>query len=393
MLPDNVRWLAAGASAGLAVDLSLYPIDTLKTRLQSHQGFYAAGGFKNVYRGMGSVALGSAPGSALFFLTYSSMKQLFKTDCTLFCRRLVIDCTFKLNQSFDNDNNEAVWCDAVRASFGEFAACLVRVPTEVVKQRAQVSSGASIGQITRQLWQTNGLATFYRGFGSTLTREIPFAFVEYPLWEYLKRKWAINADGTVVPLKSALCGSVAGAISAGVTTPLDVAKTRIMLGSTSSSSTYLVLMEIAKREGYRQLFSGTLPRCTWMGIGGCIYFFAYEYNASGINVLFKTSRCDYNAHAEVGDTILDCVINNDLPIDGFGACEGSMECSTCHVILESDHFARLAELSTAELDLLDEVPQPQKTSRLGCQVILTKADKPQITITVPSERHDARTSN
>lgn len=80
---DSVRWLISGASAGLAVDLSLYPIDTLKTRLQSKQGFQAAGGFKNIYRGMGSVALGSAPGSALFFVTYSSMKRLFKNDCTL----------------------------------------------------------------------------------------------------------------------------------------------------------------------------------------------------------------------------------------------------------------------------------------------------------------------
>lgn len=80
---DNVRWLVAGASAGLAVDLSLFPLDTLKTRLQSQQGFYAAGGFRSIYSGMGSVALGSAPGSALFFLTYSSMKQLYKNDCTL----------------------------------------------------------------------------------------------------------------------------------------------------------------------------------------------------------------------------------------------------------------------------------------------------------------------
>jgi solute carrier family 25 S-adenosylmethionine transporter 26 len=87
-----------------------------------------------------------------------------------------------------------VWCDVLRASCGEFAACLVRVPTEVVKQRAQVSAGASIGQISRQLWQSNGISTFYKGFGSTLAREIPFAFLEYPLWEYLKRKWAVNVS-------------------------------------------------------------------------------------------------------------------------------------------------------------------------------------------------------
>lgn len=86
----------------------------------------------------------------------------------------------------------AVWFDAFRASCGEFTACLVRVPTEIVKQRAQVSSNTTIGQVSRELLRSNGITGFYRGFGSTLTREIPFAFIEYPLWEYLKRKWALN---------------------------------------------------------------------------------------------------------------------------------------------------------------------------------------------------------
>lgn len=44
------------------VDLFFYPIDTLKTRLQSNQGFIQSGGFKNIYKGVGSVALGGAPG-------------------------------------------------------------------------------------------------------------------------------------------------------------------------------------------------------------------------------------------------------------------------------------------------------------------------------------------
>lgn len=81
---ESVRWLISGASAGLAVDLSLYPLDTLKTRLQSQNGFRASGGFRHLYRGMGSVALGSAPGSALFFVTYSSMRSMFKRECRLF---------------------------------------------------------------------------------------------------------------------------------------------------------------------------------------------------------------------------------------------------------------------------------------------------------------------
>lgn len=48
------------------MDLLFFPIDTLKTRLQSAQGFIGAGGFKGVYRGVGSVLVGSAPGGVRF---------------------------------------------------------------------------------------------------------------------------------------------------------------------------------------------------------------------------------------------------------------------------------------------------------------------------------------
>lgn len=68
--------LMAGAASGLSVDLLFYPIDTIKTRLQSAQGFWKSGGFAGVYRGMGSVAVGSAPGASIFFVTYESSKSL-----------------------------------------------------------------------------------------------------------------------------------------------------------------------------------------------------------------------------------------------------------------------------------------------------------------------------
>ena len=46
----------------MTVDLCLYPLDTIKTRMQAKEGFFKSGGFKGIYRGIGAVAIGSVPG-------------------------------------------------------------------------------------------------------------------------------------------------------------------------------------------------------------------------------------------------------------------------------------------------------------------------------------------
>jgi solute carrier family 25 (mitochondrial S-adenosylmethionine transporter), member 26 len=46
----------------MTVDLCLYPLDTVKTRMQAPGGFFKSGGFKGIYRGIGAVAIGSVPG-------------------------------------------------------------------------------------------------------------------------------------------------------------------------------------------------------------------------------------------------------------------------------------------------------------------------------------------
>ena len=68
MLVDPIA-ASAGAFAGVAVDVSLFPIDTIKTRLQAPGGFLANGGWRGIYKGIGSVSAGSAP-SGLSSLSY-----------------------------------------------------------------------------------------------------------------------------------------------------------------------------------------------------------------------------------------------------------------------------------------------------------------------------------
>ncbi len=94
--------------------------------------------------------------------------------------------------------------------------------------------------------------------------------------------------------------------------------------------------------------------------------------------------------AKLGDNLLDVIIDNDVDIDGFGACEGTLACSTCHLIFNEQNYEALPEKPTdEELDMLDLAFGLRDTSRLGCQVIVT-ADMDGWEIHVPENVADAR---
>jgi 2Fe-2S ferredoxin len=60
-------------------------------------------------------------------------------------------------------------------------------------------------------------------------------------------------------------------------------------------------------------------------------------------------------------------------VDIEGACEGSLACSTCHVIVDGEWFGKLTKPTEDEEDMLDLAFDLQETSRLGCQLIMTDA--------------------
>ncbi|XP_066999452.2 adrenodoxin-like protein 2, mitochondrial [Anabrus simplex] len=98
------------------------------------------------------------------------------------------------------------------------------------------------------------------------------------------------------------------------------------------------------------------------------------------------------AKCKEGDSLLDVVVNNDLDLEGYGACEGTLTCSTCHLILKKEDFDRLPEKPTdEELDMLDLAYDLTDTSRLGCQITMTK-DLDGLEVKVPASVNDARSS-
>jgi solute carrier family 25 (mitochondrial S-adenosylmethionine transporter), member 26 len=271
--PTFTTALLSGALAGTTVDLSLYPLDTLKTRLQSSSGFLASGGFTGIYRGVGSAIIGSAPGAALFFCTYEYTKGF------LSARRKVQEVT---------GGSAWEWTAPIEhmlaASLGEVAACAVRVPTEVVKQRAQAGQYPSSVSALRGILSRGSIVGFpgvwmelYRGWSVTIMREVPFTVIQFPLWESMKEyRRRTSGREEISALESAIFGSVSGAVAAGFTTPLDVLKTRMMLAKEKTALIPL-LKQILKDSGPRAFFAGIGPRVLWISAGGAIFLGSYQW--------------------------------------------------------------------------------------------------------------------
>uniref|UniRef100_A0AAQ4R9V1 Mitochondrial S-adenosylmethionine carrier protein n=1 Tax=Gasterosteus aculeatus aculeatus TaxID=481459 RepID=A0AAQ4R9V1_GASAC len=188
---EFVASLVAGGCAGMCVDLTLFPLDTVKTRLQSPQGFYKAGGFRGIYAGVPSAAVGSFPNAAAFFVTYEYTKSLLGAGGPLAAV------------------HAAPVAHMLAASLGEIVACLIRVPTEVIKQRTQASPSSTTYHTLLATLREEGVRGLYRGYGSTVLREIPFSLVQFPLWEYLKTLWSRRQGHTLYSWQAAVCGAFA----------------------------------------------------------------------------------------------------------------------------------------------------------------------------------------
>jgi hypothetical protein len=126
-----------------------------------------------------------------------------------------------------------------------------------VKQRSQTGAkGTKSWDVAKAVYHSAGLRGFYRGFGTTVAREvrfffiasltdlthltiminrqIPFTCLQFPMYERLKlilarRRTESGRVQDLAATDAAMCGSLAGGVAAAITTPLDLCKTRIML--------------------------------------------------------------------------------------------------------------------------------------------------------------------
>lgn len=94
----------------------------------------------------------------------------------------------------------------------------------------------------------------------------------------------------------------------------------------------------------------------------------------------------HEVDAPLGLSVLEIAHKHSLDLEG--ACEGSLACSTCHIIVEPEWFDVLNEASEDEEDMLDLAFGLTKTSRLGCQIIM-REELDGLTVRLPGGSNNA----
>ena len=109
-----------------------------------------------------------------------------------------------------------------------------------------------------------------------------------------------------------------------------------------------------------------------------------------VKIIFICKGVKKEFQVPVGTTVLEAAHNNNIDLEG--ACEGSLACSTCHVIVDKNYYNQLEEASEDEEDMLDLAFGLTPTSRLGCQITMTK-ELDGLTLTIPDETRNISLNN
>ncbi len=102
-------------------------------------------------------------------------------------------------------------------------------------------------------------------------------------------------------------------------------------------------------------------------------------------VFIETNGNRNEVNAPIGLSVMEIAHRHGVDIEG--ACDGSLACSTCHVIVDPAWAGRLDEASEDEEDMLDLAFGLAETSRLGCQIIMSE-ELDGLTVKLPQETHN-----
>lgn len=268
--------MAAGALAGISEHVVMYPLDSLKTRMQvlsapanavqALRRALSADKARQLWRGVWSVILGAGPAHAVHFG--------------------VLEAVADLATSYGLAGIPAT---ALAGASATIAADALMNPFDVVKQRLQIgaagpgASGApAVLRTFRRIYAAEGLSAFYVSYPTTLAISIPYNAVQFSVYEQVKQ-W-LNPTDAYSPATHIISGGVAGAAAAALTTPLDVAKTVLQTRGASQDPQVRAVRGMAdaigliwRRDGLRGFSRGLAPRVLTAIPSTAICWMSYEF--------------------------------------------------------------------------------------------------------------------
>ncbi|KAK3229825.1 hypothetical protein Dsin_001706 [Dipteronia sinensis] len=269
---------AGGGIAGAFTYVCLHPLDTIKTKLQTKGAsqLYAntfdaivktfqTKGILGFYRGVSAVIVGSTASSAVYFGT----------------------CEFGKSILSKLEMYPSVLIPPSAGAMGNIVSSAIMVPKELITQRMQAGAKGRSWEVLLKILEKDGFLGLYAGYSATLLRNLPAGVLSYSSFEYLKAAvLSRTKNDHLEPIQSVCCGALAGAISASITTPLDVVKTRLMTqihGETVNNMAAVMYngvaataRQILKEEGWVGLTRGMGPRVVHSACFSALGYFAFE---------------------------------------------------------------------------------------------------------------------
>jgi hypothetical protein len=274
----------AGSLATMVADMSMHPMDCIKTLQQSDQGMGltvpqaaqwigAQAGLAGFYKGFGTYAVCDSIGGALKFTTFELGKRKLQPFLS------------------QGATKNAVLFACAGVAF--VASSVITVPGELLKQQLQMGHYDGLWEATTSIWQTQGVAGFYQGYEGVFLRDVPYTAMELGLYEMLKNNFCslqqqLQKESTAAPTAATttslgpsmeiLAAGLTGAIVGLLTTPLDTIKTKMMVDSDYMGCSFWdTLMLTVQDHGASSVWVGSLARVAWLLPATAIYLPTYDF--------------------------------------------------------------------------------------------------------------------
>jgi solute carrier family 25 protein 39/40 len=222
-------------------------------------------GLTSLWSGLPPTLFMAFPQVVLYFTTYEEVKTLL---------------------GYHEINNPNPILPILSGGIARVIAVTAVSPLELIRTKVQSEklNYRDLAQTVRNAIKTQGFQSLYRGWVSTVWRDVPFSMIYWFNYESFKTFVMRHQNNrTMNSLETFACGAAAGSIAAVLTCPFDVVKThrQVQLGeldlNKKSRKTVNIIKEIYRIKGVQGLFAGVTPRVTKVALSCAIMITTFEY--------------------------------------------------------------------------------------------------------------------